>query len=181
MIFIYFIIFLVAIAAALGIVYCTYYNTLQSKKLKVNEAESVIDESLRNKYDLLLRSTSIVKSNCEIKAEYFKEYEDLKNKKLSNFDLDRKLTEGVNLLYKLKNDFPELDSNRNLKDSLMEIKRSDERLEAAKSYYNKYTTELNLIIRKFPSNIISRIHNFEINPFFDGKNLDDDIIKDMKL
>jgi len=54
-------------------------------------------------------------------------------------------------------------------------------LQAAKSYYNKYTSELNDAIRQFPSNIVAKMHGMEIKPFFDGKNMQDDIVDDFKF
>ena len=40
---------------------------------------------------------------------------------------------------------------------------------------------LNTVIRKFPTNIIAKIHRFKIKPFFDGKNMQDAVIDDFKL
>ena len=67
------------------------------------------------------------------------------------------------------------------KELINEDKRIDEKLQAAKSYYNKYTSELNDLIRTFPSNIVARMHKIEIKTFFDGKNMEDEIIDDFKL
>ena len=63
----------------------------------------------------------------------------------------------------------------------IENKKAGEKLQAAKSYYNKYTSELNDLIRTFPSNIVARMHNINIKPFFDGKNMEDEIVDDFKL
>ena len=61
------------------------------------------------------------------------------------------------------------------------IRYSDEILEASKSFYNKYTTEINLIIKSFPTNIIAKIHKIKVRNYFDGKNMFDEEIKDFKL
>ena len=61
------------------------------------------------------------------------------------------------------------------------LKDNDEILEAAKSFYNKYTTEINLLIKKFPTNIIAKFHKIKLRNYFDGKNMFDDEIKDFKL
>ena len=62
-----------------------------------------------------------------------------------------------------------------------EEKKIDEKLQAAKSYYNKYTSEMNDLIRAFPSNIVSRMHGFDVKTFFDGKNMQDEVVDDFKL
>ena len=126
-------------------------------------------------------------------AEYKKEINKLKQKsnyqlkiinaieKISNFDLDRKLTEYVSLLDQIKLDNSELANNKGFKDILNEMKKASEKLQAAKSYYNKYTSELNDLIRTFPSNLVARLHAINIKPFFDGKNMEDEIVDDFKL
>ena len=105
----------------------------------------------------------------------------VKNENISNFDLDRKLVEYINLLEQIKLDFPDLSSNKGFKEILSDSKKASEKLQAAKSYYNKYTSELNDLIRTFPSNIVSRLHRIDIKPFFDGKNMEDEVIDDFKL
>ena len=74
-----------------------------------------------------------------------------------------------------------LNNKKAFKELINEDKRLDEKLQAAKSYYNKYTSELNDLIRTFPSNIVARMHKIEIKTFFDGKNMEDEIIDDFKL
>ena len=44
---------------------------------------------------------------------------------------------------------------------MSDSKKAAEKLQAAKSYYNKYTSELNDSIRTFPSNIVSRLHRID--------------------
>ena len=165
----------------MGLFYTVNYNRLNNKKIKINEAEYSIDETLRARYDLIVRVSNLIKTTIDINADYFKEFENLKSKKISNFDLDRKIKEAINLVMQLKNDYPALEDNRGFNDVLEELKHSEEKLEAAKAFYNKYTAQLNLIIKNFPSNIVAHLHHFEIKPFFDGKNMEDDITDDFKL
>ena len=56
----------------------------------------------------------------------------------------------------------------------------NERLEATKSFYNKYTTLLNAAIKKIPSNIIASFHHMKVKAYFDGKDMFDEEIKDFK-
>lgn len=163
----------------LAILYVTTYNNLVGYKLKIEKAEGIIDENLRQKYDLIAKLNVAIKK-VVTKKDYLKEYIDLKDKRISNYELDRKLTEAMNIILEVKNDYSELDTkdfNKNLK----EIEEINETLASCKTYYNKNTTELNQIIRKFPSNIVAKIHRYKIKPFFDGKNMQDAVIDDFKL
>ena len=173
------ILIIIIIIGVLAILYALTYNNIVDYKLKIDKAEGIIDESLRNKYDLIAKLNTVIKKVLT-KKDYLKEYIELKNKKISNYELDRKLNEAVNIILEVKNDYNELDT-KELNNDLKEIDKINETLASCKSYYNKNTSELNQIIKKFPSNIVAKIHRYKIKPFFDGKNMQDNITDDFKL
>lgn len=163
-----------------GIYYIESFNKLNDLKTKIMEAESIIDENLRIKYDTLIRISNSLKKNMKSDKNYFKEYEQLKNRNISNFDMDRKLNEGFTLILKMQEDLG-LKEEEDLNKEIDKIERLDEKLTAAKNYYNKNTSLQNAIVRKFPTNLIAKIHHFKIKLFFDGKDMDDEIIDDFKM
>ena len=171
---------IVIIICLIGIYYAVSFNTLNDLKTKIHEAESIIDESLRNKYDILMRVSNHLKKHMDNNKNYFKEYEKLKDTNMTNFDMDRKLNEGYTLILKMMDDL-KLNNDEEINSEIETIKRIDEKLTAAKNYYNKNTSEENAIVRKFPTNIIAKIHGFKIKLFFDGKDMDDEIIDDFKM
>ena len=173
--------FIIIIFGSIGILYIYQYNKLQHSKTKINQAECLIDEALRSRYDLLVRVDKYIQTELDNDKTFFKNLDKLKNENISNFDLDRRITEYYNLWMQIKNDYPDLNNKKAFKELINEDKRIDEKLQAAKSYYNKYTSELNDLIRTFPSNIVARMHKMEIKTFFDGKNMEDEIIDDFKL
>ena len=173
--------FIVILVGACAIFYAYQYNKLQHSKTKIDHAECLIDEALRNTYDILVKADKVIQSELNDDKTYFKGLDKVKNENISNFDLDRKLTEYISLLEQIKLDYPDLVTNKGFKEVLNENKKASEKLQAAKSYYNKYTSELNDLIRTFPSNIVARMHAISIKPFFDGKNMEDEIVDDFKL
>ncbi len=177
----YALLFLVIIGGALAILYIYQYNKLQHSKTKIDQAECLIDEALRSKYDLFIEVDSISKAELKEEKSFFKGLEKIKKDNISNFDLDRKLKDYDSILSQLKSDYTTLEDNKDFKKALSNNKKIDEKLQAAKSFYNKYTSELNDLIRKFPSNIVARMHGLSIKPFFDGKNMQDEIFDDFKL
>lgn len=171
---------IVIIICFIGIYYAISFNTLNDLKTKIHEAEVIIDEALRNKYDTLMRVSNHIRKHMESNKNYFKEYEKLKDANMTNFDMDRKLNEGYTLILKMIDDL-KLNEDEEINGELEQIKRLDEKLTAAKNYYNKNTSEENAIVRKFPTNIIAKIHGFKVKLFFDGKDMDDEIIDDFKM
>lgn len=177
----YSLLFIFIIVGALGILYVYNYNKLQHSKTKIEHAECLIDDSLRTKYDLITQYEKLIKDEVEIDKNFLKDFSKLKDNNISNFELDRKLVEYINIISKVKADNADLADNKEMKKLFAEEKKIDEKLQAAKSYYNKYTSELNDLIRTFPSNIVARMHAISIKPFFDGKNMEDEIVDDFKL
>ena len=173
------ILLIIIIIGVLALIYVMTYNNLVNYKIKIEKAEGIIDENLRRKYDLIAKMNIAIKKVVN-KKDYLKEYIELKDKRISNYELDRKLTEAMNIILEVKNDYGELDT-KEFNNDLKEINAINETLTSCKTYYNKNTTELNQIIRKFPSNIVAKIHRYKIKPFFDGKNMQDAVIDDFKL
>jgi len=179
--FITIILTLVILAGVLGIVYVMLYNNLQAHKIKINEAESVIDELLRSKYDIFIKIKKIILDNTDVNKKVFKDLDTIKDKNFSSFDFERNLTNINTLIDQIKLDYTKLKDNEDFSETYEEIYKLNEKLEAAKSFYNKYTSLLNKAIKKFPSNLLARLHNIEVQTYFDGKDLFDDNIEDFKL
>ena len=174
-----FILILIIVIALIAILYVNTYNNLVIYKTKIEKAENIIDEALRDKYDIIAKLNVLIKKEVT-KKDYLKDYIELKDKKVSNFEIDRKLTEATNIILEVKNDHEKL-NNKEFNSLLKEIDVINETLASSKNYYNNNTSKLNQIIRKFPSNIIAKIHKYRIKPFFDGKNMQDAVIDDFKL
>lgn len=169
------------VIGAIILFYISKYNQIQFNITKIEKAEGLIDEALRNRYDLINKMIKIIKNKVKSTKEYFKDFDKLKDQEISNFELDRKLTEFYTLCETVSSDYKSLNDNKDLKVLFKELKQNEEKLMATKNYYNKNTNDLNGMIRKFPINIIAKIHKVKIKPFFDGKDLTDDIIDDFKL
>jgi len=171
----------IAIVALFAIFYISIYNKMQYGNTKVEHVEGMIDEDLRSKYDIVVRADDVIKNHLKSKKDYLKEFVSLKDAKISNFDLERKLKEAENLILNLFHDYPELSENENMVQIIRDFKDINEKLIAGISYYNRQMNVFNAFIRKFPNNIIAKIHHFYSRPFFDRKDMTDTDINDFKL
>ncbi len=178
---IYIFIFIIVFFGILSIAYLVYYNQMKNYLMRINEAELIIDDSLRQRYDLIISAINIIEDVVKINFELFLEIKNIRKKNISSFEFDRKTNETVNLIKQIKKDYQDIDSNSDIKEIFNKLKNCEEKIDAAKEFYNKYTTNLNNLINKFPSNIISKIHNIKHKNYFDNKNLVDDIINDFKI
>ena len=171
---------IIVFIGVIAVIYILAYNNLQAYTIKINEAESIIDELLRKKYDLLLHMQKIITTKVKLDKKIFADLKDLKNKNISSYDFERKITEFNNLINQIKRDHSSLEESKDFNKDLESILAINEKLEASKTFYNKYTSHLNKAIKKFPSNIIAKIHHMKLRAYFDGKDMFDDNTNDFK-
>ena len=58
---------------------------------------------------------------------------------------------------------------------------SESEIVAARKYYNDIITDYNKLVRRFPSTIVAKLSGYKLKTYFDGKDMNDEIIKDFKL
>ena len=167
-------------------IYISTYNKIQDYIIKINEVEAIIDTNLRDKYDNINKSVSIIKANDKISKKIdknmFEEVVRLRNIKISNFDLDRKLIEAYNEFAVLKEKYKnELAESEEIKSISKKLENIDENLEVNREYYNKNIAEYNKLIKMFPTNIIAKLNKYEEKLFFDKKDMSDEDYNDFKL
>lgn len=155
------------------------YNNYQSFIIRINEVETKIDSILRKKFDLVSKCIEVIETYTG--KEEFKDICNLKNEKISNFDLDRKLIEAIIRFENYKDKYEELEKNEVFIKTNLQINETNTDLEACKDYYNDIVTNYNKMIKKFPSDIVAKISKFKVKPYFDGKDMFDDNTKDFRL
>lgn len=175
------VIFIIIILFTLFIVYSTTYNKFQDYIIRINEVESKIDDSLREKFDIILKLNNIIKEKIKTNKVLVDDLTKLKEKDISSFEMDRNLVEAMNKVNFVKSKFNELDNDDETVKLMFEIEDIDESLKAFKKFYNETITDYNRLIRIFPYNIVGKILKYKEKTFFDGKDMTDDYIKDFKF
>ena len=84
---------IVIVLIFLGLSYIHLYNKLNESIIRINEAELRIDNNLREKYDILNKSVSLIKNITKLDDKAFTDLAKLKARKISNFELDRILVD----------------------------------------------------------------------------------------
>lgn len=157
------------------------YNNFQNYIIRINEAENNIDSTLRKRFDLLNRSVDVIKANAKIEDDIFTNIIKLRSRKISNFDLDRELYEGIKEFNKYKEEYPNLSKSEAFTKIDIALIESEAEITAFRKYYNDIITDYNKLVRSFPSNITALFCKFKKKLYFDGKDMEDDDTKDFKL
>ena len=172
---------IIIIVGLVSIYFIITYNNYQEYIIRINEVEGYIDNCIRDKFDLLSKSINIIKGNTDIKEDLFPEIIKLRSRKLSSFELDRKLVDPLNEFCKIKEEHKELMKSNTFLEIDLKLNEIEENLESYKEYYNENITKYNKLARTFPSNLVGMACKFKVKNFFDGKDMNDEDINDFKL
>ena len=130
------------------------YNRFQSLIIRINEAEANIDTTSRKRFDLLNKSIGIIEENTKEK-NVLEIVNKLRSKKLSNFDLDRKLYDAINEYQRYKEKYIELKNSTDFLKIDVELNETEAEIVALRKYYNDIITDYNKLAKTFPSNLVS--------------------------
>ncbi len=151
------------------------YNNYQRLKIKISAAENDMNTLIREEFDTINNIGNII-SNTFKGEEPFKELKLLKEKRLSNFELDRNLKEYIAELYKYKEKYSkDFRENEELIKLNEQLEETEEYIKGCQEYYNDTVVKYNKAISMFPNIIIAKITNQE------EKKLYDKIEEDCKL
>ena len=172
----------VLLAVALLIIWvANSFNQFQVLIIRINEAEANIDAVLRKRFDLLNKSIDVIKANTKTEEDVLGQIVKLRSRKLSNFDLDRKLYDGLKEFEKYKEEYPKLKTVESFMKIDIALNESEAEIVAFRKYYNDIITDYNKLVKAFPTNIIALIFKFKSKLYFDGKDMNDEIVDDFKL
>lgn len=172
---------IIAIAITILIYYVYLYNKINESIIRIDEAESRIDNNLRDKYDLLNRSVSLIRNKIEISDDAFKDIIKLRARKISNFDLDRVLVKAYNEFLSIYEANVKLRESDEIFKVSRQLELINEELLTLRNYYNGNITNYNKMVKKFPTNLVAKIKKYKERPFYDLKDMTDEDYEDFKL
>lgn len=167
------IIVLVVLALIIAVIWSTY-NSLVKLDERVNEAWSDITVQLKRRADLVPNLVEVVKGYAKHETETIKAVSDARAKMMgartveSNAEADKSLTGALSRLMAVSESYPELKANTNFQQLSSELSDTEDKIQAARRFYNAGAKELNTKIKLFPSNIINNmIGHFKKRDYYD--------------
>ena len=98
----------------------------------------------------------------------------LKSKKITNFELDRKLYEAINEFNELKEKYEKLKTNEAFLKIDINLFESESEIVALRKYYNDIITDYNKMVKSVPSNLVALIKSYKVKAYFDGNKVDEE-------
>ncbi len=162
---------IIIIVTVLATIYISLYNKIQFSKIRIDEAEKIIIEELHNCYNLIQSCKKTIEKNTKMDISMFTELERFKKGKGLSYDFDKKITATLATIEVIRNDYPKIEEKKDFKETMRKIDESQTKIDAAKSFYNKYNSRLVTMIKSFPCNIIASIHGIYAQPFYEAKEI----------
>lgn len=147
-------------------IFFVLYNKINYLFSKTKYSDDLINKCLDSKYKLLVKINNSIKKTLHAKKDYLLDINKLKDVEMSSEDKDEKLSDYVVTVKNLVSDYTKLSTNKNIKSELNELSEIDEKLDAYKTYFNKYMTELSGDYVKFPTKFIAKISKIRIKKLY---------------
>ncbi len=166
-------IFLIAIFYVIAV-----YNGLIVSKNRVKEALSDVNIQLKRRYDLIPNLVETVKGYASHESQTLEKVIQARNMAMATKgDLKEQakaenfLSGTLKSLFAVSENYPELKANQNFLKLQFELTDTEDKIKAARRFYNTNVLDLNNRIEMFPSNIIASMFAFKKQEFFE---LDED-------
>jgi LemA protein len=163
---------LAVIVAIVGMI-ILIYNGLVMKRQRVNQAFADVDVQLKQRQNLIPNLVETVKGYAKHEQETFQQVIAARNSaQAANTAGDMARAEGVlsqalGKLFALAEAYPDLKANTNFLQLQNELSSIEDKLAAARRFYNSAVQDYNTAREQFPGSIIAGSFNFEGREFFD--------------
>ena len=170
---------LLVIFIILAIYVVAVYNGLIVGRNRVKEAFSDVQIQLKRRYDLIPNLVETVKGYASHESQTLEKVIQARNMAMAAQKGDLKeqakaeniLSGTLKSLFAVSENYPELKANENFLKLQFELTDTEDKIKAARRFYNTNVLALNNKIEMFPSNIIASIFQFTKQEFFE---LDED-------
>lgn len=158
------------------------YNRFVTLVNRAKEAWSDIDVQLKRRYDLIPNLMETVKGYAKHESSVFTEVTEARAKATSvHIDpsnitpaqiaamsgAESALSQSLGKLLAVAEAYPDVKANQNFLSLQAELSDTENKIQAARRFYNGNVRDLNIAIESFPSNLIAKMFNFMKQEFFE--------------
>ena len=167
-------IIVVAIVAIILVVWALVtYNRLVRLSVSAEEGESEIDVQLKRRHDLIPNLVETVKGYAAHERGTLERVTEARGAAISaegpqaRAAAEGELSQALGRLFALSEAYPDLKANQNFLELQRELTATEDRLQAARRFYNTQVEALNTKIQSLPSRIVASVGNFNEREFFE--------------
>ncbi len=149
------------------------YNSFVSRKNQIDEAWSDIEVQMKRRYDLIPNLVETVKGYAAHEKGVFENVTKARSAAMGAQSAGEKaqaenaLTGTLKTLFAIAENYPDLKANTNFLELQRELSDTENKIQAARRFYNSNVRDYNTMVQTFPSNIIAGSFGFKTREFFD--------------
>lgn len=149
------------------------YNGLVKLKNRAKEAWADIDVQLKRRYDLIPNLVEIVKGYAVHEKEVFEKVTEARTRAMGAETIKEKgeaenfLSGTLKTLFAVAENYPDLKASTNFLELQRELTDTEDKVQAARRFYNGNVRDLNIQIESFPANLVASTLGFLKMDFFE--------------
>ena len=168
------IVIIIIIIAIIGGWIAGMYNSLVKLNERVNEAWSDITVQLKYRADLIPNVVETVKGYAKHEKETFQMVTEARTAAMGAktvkqaAEAENAMQGALGRLFAIAEAYPELKANENFKTLQVQLQDTEDKIQAARRFYNSGAKDLNTKIMTFPTNIINNlVGHFKKRDYFE--------------
>jgi len=164
-----------AVIAVIIFAIIAMYNSLIRLKVRVDEAWSDIDVQLKRRYDLIPNLVETVKGYASHERETLDSVIKARNMAMNATGAEKAkaenaLSDTLKSIFALAENYPNLKANENFLELQRELSDTENKIQAARRFYNGNVRDFNTKLQVFPTNIFGQMLGFKDREFFGIEN-----------
>ena len=169
-----FLLVILAVIVVLVVMIIGIYNRLVGLRQTCNQAWSDIEVQLKQRQDLIPNIVNVVKGYAKHEKETLNEVITARNAAASAKSIgdtvasEGMLSQALGKLFALAEAYPDLKANTNFLQLQDELSDVENKISAARRFYNNATQEYNTGREQFPANMLAGPFNFGPRDFFES-------------
>lgn len=168
------VVYIVLGAFALFVVWAiAAYNRFVRLVQRAKEAWADIDVQLKRRYDLIPNLVETVRGYMAHEAATLEKVTVARTAAMDANSIEDRgraenmLTDALKSLFAVSEAYPDLKANENFLELQRELSDTENKIQAARRFYNTNVRDLNTSVESFPGNVIANLFRFEPRDFFE--------------
>lgn len=165
-------------AVVLWVIYA--FNRFVALRNRAGEAWADIEVQLKRRYDLIPNLVNAVKGYATHESSAFENVTKARAMAMgasgpteAHAEAENMLTGALKSIFAIAEAYPDLKANQNFLSLQNELSDTENKIQAARRFYNTNVRDFNTSVESFPSNLIASLFKFNKKEFFDLA--DDDV------
>ena len=140
---------------------------------RAKEAWSDIEVQLKRRYNLIPNLVETVKGYAVHERELFEKVTEARTRAMGAQTMDEHskaenvLSSTLKSLFAVSENYPQLKASENFLELQKELRDTEDKIQAARRFYNGNVRDLNIKIESFPARIIASLFNFKKMDLFE--------------